>query len=366
MHKRQTTTTLDQTGLVSILVTMILMVILSLIVLGFAQVTRREQRQSLDRQLNSQAQYAAETGINDVQKYIKDELAAGNTINTYDKCGPGGPPARNFNRRSGGSTSTVNDNTTYSCALINPSPTELIWQRVATDGGLAFPFKPASGSAGITFNWQDADTIPAGYGNCTVGVPGNAFKPQVGAGAWACEAGALRIDVTPISGSINRAGLLKETQNYVLYPVSGGGVANYTLGASDHGKILPVQCTTLLNASHPRHCQITLGTGGNNFFIRIKSLYRASNIEMTSGVGGGIGLSDAQALVDVTGKANDILKRLQVRIPINILENDSNSTFDYAIQSTGSICKQAAVVPGQVPSPITNADPTPGGDTNCP
>jgi Tfp pilus assembly protein PilX len=61
----------DQEGMVSIIVTMIIMVLLGLIVLGFAQLSRREQRQSLDRQLAVQAQYAAESGINQAADYVR-------------------------------------------------------------------------------------------------------------------------------------------------------------------------------------------------------------------------------------------------------------------------------------------------------
>jgi hypothetical protein len=52
-------------GFVSIIVCMIIMTILSLITIGFAQIMAREQRQALDRQLSSQAFYAAESGVND-------------------------------------------------------------------------------------------------------------------------------------------------------------------------------------------------------------------------------------------------------------------------------------------------------------
>jgi len=43
----------NQTGLVSIMVTIIMMLVISLIVLGFATVTRRNTREALDRQLST-------------------------------------------------------------------------------------------------------------------------------------------------------------------------------------------------------------------------------------------------------------------------------------------------------------------------
>ena len=53
--RRWVTERAKQRGMASIIITMITMVIITLIVLGFATLSRREQRQSLDRQLSTQA-----------------------------------------------------------------------------------------------------------------------------------------------------------------------------------------------------------------------------------------------------------------------------------------------------------------------
>ncbi len=354
MHKRKSITA-TQGGFVSIMVTMIIMILLSLIVLGFAQATRREKRQSVDRQLNSQAQYAAETGINDAQNYIKGELTAGNPINDFKKCGNGpasGGPSNNFDKRSGAYVpSIVSGNTTNSCTLINPSPTELIWQRIATDSSVAFPFNPPGGNNEITVGWQDADSVPTSYSSCTGAVPGLAFTPQSG---WACQAGALRIDLTPVS-NLDRTALINGTSNFVLYPVTN---PNGPISLPGHGDIIAAQCNT---ANIPRHCKITINGLSGKYVVRIRPIYRAANIYITGNPGNK--LSDAQALVDVTGKANDILKRLQARISVNPLEGDTNTTFNYALQSIDSICKRVAIIP---PATVINDDPTPApGDSSC-
>lgn len=65
----------NQQGIVAIVVTIILMVILTLIVLSFAKISRREERDALDRQLSTQAFYAAESGID----YAKSKLESDTT-----------------------------------------------------------------------------------------------------------------------------------------------------------------------------------------------------------------------------------------------------------------------------------------------
>ena len=59
-------------GFVAIIVAALIMIILSLITIGFTRIMQREQRQSLDRQLSRQALYAAESGINDVYSSLKN------------------------------------------------------------------------------------------------------------------------------------------------------------------------------------------------------------------------------------------------------------------------------------------------------
>jgi Tfp pilus assembly protein PilX len=99
MHIRIRNIRHAEQGLVSIVVTMIFLIVLSLIVVGFAQVARREQRESLDRQLSSQAFYAAESGINIAKSAISDSsgtYSSNNAVlNDKGSCGPDGTPPLN-------------------------------------------------------------------------------------------------------------------------------------------------------------------------------------------------------------------------------------------------------------------------------
>ena len=60
----------NQHGVASIFVVMILMTILALISIGFSHLMNRELRQSLDRQLSTEAYFAAESGVNDAKIYL--------------------------------------------------------------------------------------------------------------------------------------------------------------------------------------------------------------------------------------------------------------------------------------------------------
>src|SRR5262245_1378660 len=114
----------NQKGMVSILVTMVIMIVVSLIVLGFAKIIRREERQSLDRQLSTQAFYAAESGINDAVKKISDDIKNNVTVPTKTSCDPDNHYT----------TSNQLDGTTitYSCLLIDPTPNTLEYSSINT------------------------------------------------------------------------------------------------------------------------------------------------------------------------------------------------------------------------------------------
>ena len=73
----------DERGMVAIMIAMFLMIILSLITLGFLRLMQREQRQALDNSLSTQAYYAAESGINDAVK-----AARANPAYAKGTCGP--------------------------------------------------------------------------------------------------------------------------------------------------------------------------------------------------------------------------------------------------------------------------------------
>src|SRR5580658_8830161 len=83
MHKRNKIAT-DEKGFASIVIALILIIVLALLTVAFAQLARREQADALDKQLAVQANYAAETGINDAYTYIEDNgtLPANNAAAT--------------------------------------------------------------------------------------------------------------------------------------------------------------------------------------------------------------------------------------------------------------------------------------------
>jgi len=141
----------NQQGIVSIMMTFVLMIVISLIVLGLAQLSRREQRQSLDTQLSSQAFYAAESGLNDAVAVLRDLAVSGAAVPSKTSCTNSG--VYNFN-----TDIDVANEVSYSCLTIDASPPVI--SQTLSSASNAFTLKSASGAGFSTldFDW----TAPVG------------------------------------------------------------------------------------------------------------------------------------------------------------------------------------------------------------
>jgi hypothetical protein len=347
----------NQQGLVSLVVTMIIMIVLSLIVVGFAQVARREQRIALDHQLSQQAEYAAESGINDAKRAVFDNAnaLAPNPYNraggSKDKktCGPvaGTPLADN----------TLSDTVSYSCLLIDQSPPDLKYSNIQTDVSTVVPINavdPATGNPvninKIVLNWQVKDTTPAPVSHTYPKLPS--------AGGWgANQTGMLRTDVIA-PGDLSQSALNDNLFTTFMYPSSGGShqVTYAPTGSSPQaqGELSKADCSGGPWTGDPDlpdlnyQCRMDIdvsAVGSSSFFLRLRSIYNASQLDIAAiGTTGKVDLRGAQVEIDSTGKAQDVLKRVKVRAKDP--DNSSGPIFtEYALDVAGGICKQIITSP---------------------
>ncbi len=315
----------NQRGVVSIMVTMIMMLVISLIVLGFSQVARRNQREALDRQLSTQAYYSAETGVNDATTAIQGGAITDLYTNpTYGKnCGA-------FSSALGAAKATLNTSTgaEYTCLLVNPSPDTLVGQ-LSLGGQLVWPLANNGGTniRILTFTWAEdsAATATQKATACTaVGL--------LPATSWPCSYGILRADIVKTSaGAVSQAALTDNTGTGTTFMVPATSTVAQPFSYA--GQYDRVKCAG-------GTCKFTLTMPGDSssYYARLTTQYLSTDSVSISGtdVGGStLHFTGAQAVVDSTGKAQDELRRLQVRVPLT----GSSLLPLNALQSTASICK---------------------------
>ncbi|MCX6727492.1 MAG: pilus assembly PilX N-terminal domain-containing protein [Candidatus Saccharibacteria bacterium] len=316
----------DEKGIVSIVVTLLIMAILTLIVTGFAQLARREQREALDRQLASQANYAAETGINDARRALLNSAFSGQK----DDCGP-------VSRIHELSNNNLGDNVSYSCLLINQKLKNTL-SNVSTDKSTVEELHAVSSTPTpltnldqVLISWKSVDG--------SSGIPSN-FGQFPASGSWGPNIGILRLDIIPYNPTnFNSIGLKQAAYTVFLYPSSVGTTPSYSSALRDQGQVIKAQCTGGL-------CKMSItGLTSVDYIVRLKSIYKDSTVSICAGTcDGTILFKGSQTEIDSTGKAGDVLKRLKVRIPKNP-GNAKKTPADFTLDSSESICKESKVTP---------------------
>jgi len=358
----------NEAGFAALIISIILVIVISLVTVGFAQLMRREQRAALDRQLSNAAYYAAESGINDGAQAVRAGYIKAKTkcdTSDVDHTMSGHEYLENQSLDTG-------TNTKYTCLLINPNPSTLEYSSVPTNGvttAVVTGVNPAGNDTPIdtlVFSWQDASNgqvfTPAGSYNAA----GNSWLPP--AANWTNGGGItgiLRASITPVSGSFDRSSLENSTYTGFLYPEPGpirsiNAVAASASPYAGHtgtssGEVINGKCNT---GNLPRYCSAAVdlsGLGQSTFLLHLSSFYNDTRVTITPFNGGSaIAMKGAQILIDSTGKAQDVLKRIQVRLP-------ARNSFDYPefdIATVNNVCKQLSVYPQN------QATGTPGAATS--
>ncbi|SRR6266568_5213051 len=322
----------NQSGMVSIMVTMILMIVLSLIVIGFAQISRRNQREVLDRQLSTQAFYAAESGVNDVRNLMA-------TI--------GAPPAKTACTNSGAFYSNLQPNInsangiSYSCVLVNPTPPILQYNDIDTTA-IETPIQnvdPAAPIKTLTLTWQPNASVASPLAFCPTSTT-NVFSTTV---VWKCGYGVMRADLVPTDGLLTANSLAANTMTTFAVPVGGapGSLIHYAPDNANPNDLTTVLCNTT-------QCQLTIDNmqGYNSYYLRLSSLYVGVPLQIngTDINGKPVNFVNGQVIIDATGKAQDVLRRIQAYVALK--PNPSNPNPGNAITSFGPVCKRFTATGG--------------------
>ncbi len=344
MHNIQNQRTQDQQGFVSLVIALTLVIILALLTVGFTQLSRHEQQRALDKQLSVQATYAAETGINDAIKAVNNGFTP-----------PAGPDQ--CTTLPAPYTQTINGsvNVSYKCLLIDKTPKSLVFNRVAANSARTITFSTSGPLTDLIVSWG---SDPPGM----IGFPGSLkFLPKA---AWtaANTPAVLQFSVTPYSSvTFDRASLIRNNFTSYLYPstlaIGPGNVYADGIGNNpSNGPVLSGHCPTAV-PDYPCSVDIKglntalLGAGGSGpFMVHFLNYYSASRIEITAKNGASnLNFINGQAIIDSTGVAQDVSKRLQVHVTIGgnvggISGSGLSNLPTYSLEAQ-NICKRVATEP---------------------
>ncbi len=144
--------TINQEGAASLLFTLVMIIIISLLAIGFSVITTNDQKATLDKSVSLQAEYAAQSGINSVVEGIINHNSAVSQSST-STCAPTDGVIPTF----------PNPNTRITCLKWSYSPQSLVYSSANSLSTIINPVS-ASGSptsiSEVDITWGPSDSMP--------------------------------------------------------------------------------------------------------------------------------------------------------------------------------------------------------------
>ena len=364
---------LPQDGFAALLVSIIMVIVLGLLTVGFINLVNSSKENALNRQLNNDAYYAAESGVNDAINAIEHGYNQKKT-----NCNP--VPNTDPYYAYLGNNNVNGPQDKYSCLLINPQPDDLQYSSVDANQPIVAilstvdsSYNP-SNAGSIEISWEPSpQTNPPYYFAdtrrehfpCTRSITGPCLPPQ---SSWISRTGhpltgILRLSLTPLYQGAPLPTDTSTTYTAFLYPWQG--VATHSIDATywpsgphynigqKSGVVLSGDCKS---SNVPDACSVSLdlskseicGTGCEGYLMTLRSLYLPSQVTIQAyknsghGVGSQLLFNNGQTLIDSTGYDHGVYKRIQVRIP----SMNYAGLPGYDMASVNTICKDLVAFPG--------------------
>src|SRR3989344_1933256 len=340
----------NQAGMASIVVVSMLVIILTLISVGYARLMSRTLNSSVNNQLGSGAYYAARSAISDATAYLAD-----NPDVVADDCDDLlGTPGEGLEPSSNQLLQASNQAVSYKCILIDQTPTELSYQKIDAFKSQVVKLDPVgSAITSLRLTWQGSN----GDG---VGSPDNLTLPSPTNWATRKYEPLLRVTIYPVVNDADQLTLIEgRAKTFFLYPSSGGS-QSFSFGTTN-GSLQSITCSS----SNNYHCNVNitnLNCGGDcgYYYLRLTPFYAQADIKIKAN-GGLTEFVGAQAAIDATAKSNTSTRRLLATVDIgtNNISPSDNAIPEYAIRSATTLCKRLNV---NQPLPAT---PTNGIDSSA-
>jgi Tfp pilus assembly protein PilX len=385
MRQQQASRRASERGFVSLFTVIFFMLLITIITIGFLRIMTAEQRQALDNDLTASAQAAAQSGIEDAKRAIikynslpdTDPLKAQlQTALTSSNCNAlftsaAVRTALNLNN-SGSINNQPGLNEFYTCLSVNLNTPDYI--APASAGKSEFiPLSPENGDPfeQILVSWHlasaavgtDGDGQPSNY------APGVQLPPVAGgANSWSTRGypAYLRVELFGYpNGSFNRGGIDQLSRSVFLVPNASSNAAAVpsstpvNMGTidprgADQTKInlVGVRCTgtppNVPVGTYACSARLELPVGqpstSNKYYLRVTPLYGGAHfrLQMFHNSSTVVNFSGVEPIIDSTGRASDVFRRIQSRVR---LDNTANMP-EFSAETASDICKTMQVSDG--------------------
>lgn len=378
-----------EAGFVSLFSTIFFMLLITVITIGFIQITSTEQQQALNNDLSSSALASAQSGIEDgkraILKYMSLPTGAAKTT-YYNQMTTNSSDCASITGSQIGTDlglsttgNVVNNaqlNQAYTCLTVNLNSPDYLGQSSAGKSQIV-PLKALGNTyQQIKVSWHllstavgtDGDGLPGAIpGTAPYYAAGPLLYPVINSGVPALGwnklgyPAYLRVQLLGYpNASFTRADLNARSRSMLLVPAQSGatattpidfGVVDPNPGTFGTAELNPqtircdptptsnlgaYACTALLQLP----AGATYASTANTYFLRVTPEYGQTHFRIALVNGGSeVSFDGVQPIVDSTGRANDVFRRLQARVLVNAITNYP----EFAVESANTICKNLQV-----------------------
>ena len=331
----------DNQGVISFFTVIFLTTLLIIITTAFIRLMVSEQRQATDNDLSSRAFFAAESGVDDAIADIRDSIKTKGELDPTDLDNP---------LDSCGSEVVLDPDSdiSYTCRFISFDVTSLSGH-LERGEIVNFDLVGVPDAVSARLKWHIPNEDQEGV-NASRAVFNGQTWPGVGANRPASEWTTDNVPALMRLQTVNypTTGLNSASINNNIsfaYPDNSGSPNGSGDVASTSKRV--TACTLLASTSSSYACQFTFldidgPTNNANKFLRLQALNNKTSYELQLLDSGGnpVEVPD-QAVIDVTGKAGNVFRRIRVTVPLNT--GNAEDIADYALLVDQRICKNFEV-----------------------
>lgn len=315
-------------GVVSLLTSIVVALLLIVITVSGVGIMNSELRQATDFDLSTKAYFAAESGLEDaidaVRGYLQNDIPIPET--PANQCGPLTPGEANL---SGDGVIT------YTCQTVRLQQTELVGE-LKKEGDAKIDL------TGLDFNeiriaWNQEGTTDPNFPSAAA-IP-TTFPP--GSNWTDTYPAVLEVSIIsyPRTSSFDSSQISKRT--IFLKPnLTASATGNEVNMASNFAVPFQVACAPSATAgNYECEARLTNPPAGSHHIVNIHARYSSTHYRVQAYQGSTqLNIPNSQIIIDVTGKARDVFRRIQAKAFLG-----QSSSFPFSILTDDNICKVLTV-----------------------
>lgn len=366
-----------QSGAVSLFVVIFAALLMSVVTVGFIQLMLKDQQQATANDLSQSAYDSAQAGVEDAKRLLLaaqscstapgancpaiQSAISSQACDTLAKSGLiGTPGTETLVQQSSGDTTL---NQAYTCVKITTQTSDY-QNKLARDESNIIPLKSTGPFDTITINWFSSSDLSPGASTVTFPTTGNVSLPPVGSSWGVTVPPLLRAQLIQTGTGFTLGDFDATTgdnksnnSTLFLYPsLAGSTTSDFTFDTRHATSVAmapqPVKCVSTVGVAQLYSCSVSIklqapidgNVGQRGAFLRLSALYNAAHYTVQLSNGPTPILFDGvQPVVDSTGRANNLFRRVNARVELK-------GEMPYpaaAVDLAGGLCKNFLVTDKQ-------------------